>query len=333
MTRRSCASLLVLLALCSWTYAEEWSRFRGPNGSGVSAEATIPTRWTLEDFRWRVKLPGVGHSSPVVWGDRIFVGSADRETGERYLLCRSTKDGSEVWTKKFAAEPHHVHNENSLSSCTPAVDKDRVYVLVTSKKVYQLVALDHDGKELWRADLGKFVARHGAGTSPVVHGGLVFVNNLQQGSKLKPGEKAGVSSVLAVDAETGDIRWQVDRKSTAVAYSTPCVAMSPDGREQLLLTSQSHGMTSYDLLTGRINWEMPVFNLRTVSSPLVAGKLAIGTSGSGGGGNRLVAIDVSGTKPTKKYEINRSAPYVPTPVAKDDLLFLSYDRGVASCVD
>jgi outer membrane protein assembly factor BamB len=326
---------IVLGLVCgsSLAAANDWTRFRGPNGSGVNAEAKIPAKWTLDDAKWRVKLPGIGHSSPVVWDEKIFLTSADHASGERLVLCRNTHDGSEVWTRRFKAEKNSVHAQNSFASATPAVDARHVYVLISAASTNRLVALTHEGKQVWEKQLGPFVAMHGPGTSPIVHGGLVFVNDLQEGERLDPGERKGVSSVVALDAATGEIRWRTPRDSTNAAYSTPCVVRGSDDREQLLLTSNAHGMTSFDLLTGHVNWELGVFDLRTVSSPLVVGNLAIGTSGSGGGGHRLVAIDMNDGKPKKKYEVLRSAPYVPTPVAKGDLLFLCYDKGVATCID
>jgi outer membrane protein assembly factor BamB len=210
-------------------------------------------------------------------------------------------------------------------------------VLITTKQKNRLIALTHDGKTVWERDLGQFISMHGPGTSPIVHSGLVIFNNIQQGERLRGDDLQGKSTVVALAADSGIIVWQVDRESTITAYSTPCVVRGAgnkaDRRDQLILTSNAHGMTSFDLLTGRVNWEIDVFDKRTVSSPLVVGNIAIGTSGSGGGGNRLVAIDIGAGKPTKKYELTRSAPYVPTPVAKNGLMFLFYDKGVASCVD
>ena len=104
------AGLAVLTALASQPQtldaAEPWSRFRGPNGSGVSPATTIPVQWTDKDYRWKAKLPGVGHSCPVLWGDRVFVTSADNETGKRFVLCYHAKDGSRRWQREFDGVRH-----------------------------------------------------------------------------------------------------------------------------------------------------------------------------------------------------------------------------------
>src|SRR5262245_12879641 len=103
---RSCRSLiaLALLFVCHAISAQEWTRFRGPNGTGVSEATTIPVKWSDADFNWKVEIPGIGHSSPVVWGDKIFLLSADPTTAARHVLCYSTKDGQKVWQKDFASE-------------------------------------------------------------------------------------------------------------------------------------------------------------------------------------------------------------------------------------
>jgi len=99
----------------------DWCRFRGPNGSGVSLATTVPVRWTEQDYNWTVETPGVGHSSPVVWGDRIFLTSGDRETAGRMVLCFDTADGRTVWRRDFVSTAYRHHGANSYMSATPAV--------------------------------------------------------------------------------------------------------------------------------------------------------------------------------------------------------------------
>src|SRR5579863_5448079 len=100
--------------------AQEWTRFRGPNGTGESEAATIPAKWKDSDYNWVVKLPGMGHSSPVLWGDRLFVMSADPVTATRYVLCYDATKGTELWKREFESTPHHLHTMSSYASCTPA---------------------------------------------------------------------------------------------------------------------------------------------------------------------------------------------------------------------
>src|SRR5437667_12789688 len=122
----TCASAL-LLAISRDSIAQEWSRFRGPNGSGISHAKTIPTKITAADINWKVELPGSGHSSPVLWGDRIFLTSTGDKSGGISALCLNTKDGSLVWRRDFPLAPFSRHPFNSYASSTPALDAERVY--------------------------------------------------------------------------------------------------------------------------------------------------------------------------------------------------------------
>jgi outer membrane protein assembly factor BamB len=112
--------LLFSLTFVSVADAQQWARFRGPNGQGQSDAKTVPNKWTAEDYNWRVKLPGTGHSSPVLWGEKIFLLSADPKNATRYVLCLSAKDGSILWQRDFKSAAHHLHARNSFASCSPA---------------------------------------------------------------------------------------------------------------------------------------------------------------------------------------------------------------------
>jgi outer membrane protein assembly factor BamB len=309
---------------------QEWTRFRGPNGSGVSLATTVPLRWTEKDYRWKADLPGVGHSSPVLWGDRIFVTSGDQKTGSRTLLCHRAGDGRQLWLRAFPGERHGKHADNSFASATPAVDDRRVYACWGSPKQLLVVALDHQGQEIWRADLGPFRAGHGFGASPIVHGDLVVVPNDQDG----PG------ALLALDRATGKVRWKVPRRSKAT-YTTPCVYQARGRPAELIFTSYEHGITGIDPKNGRVSWEVEVFNKShietAIGSPIATDELVIGTSGWLGVRQEVVAVR-PGTrgqdgKPQEAYRITRSAPLCTTPLVKDDLLFLWSDLGIVTCAD
>jgi outer membrane protein assembly factor BamB len=150
-------------------------------------------------------------------------------------------------------------------------------------------------------------------------------------------EQDGESFLVAVDAATGEVRWKRPRKTTQAAYSTPCLYQPKDGKPELIFNSQSHGISAIDPDNGNVLWEFEkAFDKRSVSSPVVAGDLIIGSCGSGGGGNFLVAIrpgDIAKSKPPElAYSIKRAAPYVPTSISLGDLLFLWGDGGIVSCV-
>ena len=310
--------------------AQEWARFRGANGAGQSETTTIPVEWTAKDYLWQVDLPGVGNSSPVVWDNRIYLLSADPKDGTRFVLCHSTTDGHLIWKQDFSSKTHTIHQQNSLASSTPAVDKKHVYCAWATPEEFTLVALSHDGRQTWRINLGTFVSRHGFGTSPIVYDDLVIIT----------GDSDTEAFVVAVEAETGRVRWKVPRRvhdEQNASYAAPCIYRPEHGADQLIVCSWAHGVSSFDPRTGKINWEAEVLERRPVGSPIVVGDLILANCGEGGGNNGVVAVRppaAPGDEALAVYRIDKtSAPYVPTLVAKDDLVFLWGDRGVVTCID
>jgi outer membrane protein assembly factor BamB len=330
---------VALLVWVSTSAAQEWTRFRGPNGTGLSDCKTIPVQWTDADIRFKVRLPAAGHSSPVLWGDKLFLTGADDDaTAQRSVFCLDARDGRLLWEKRFDSKYHTKHKFNSFASSTPAVDEHHVYVCWSTPEQYTLMALDHQGSQVWRLDLGPVVSQHSTGISPIVYEDLVILGNDQDD------EGGGISFIVAVDRMTGQQRWKVDRRSERVAYSTPCIYQPQGSPPQLIFNSQAHGISSFDPRTGRLLWEIattapdaPLLTMRSVSSSLLAGDYLIASCGSGAGGNYLVAVK-PGTPGRENsaqlaYKVTRDAPYVPTPIAYNGLLFLVADKGVASCVD
>lgn len=328
-------AIVASLPLClSPAAAQEWTRFHGPNGSGESEASTIPAAWTEKDINWKVKLPGIGHASPVLWGDKIFVFSADPQTATRYVQCISAGDGSEIWTREYPGVKHHLHTNSSFASATPAVDAERVYLAWSDPEFTRLMALDHAGHEQWTINLGPWVSQHGFGSSPMLYGDLVVVHCSQEDSQGTDPRQPRESFIVAVDRSTGDIRWKTPRKIVSASYSVPCVRKNEAGQDELVCSSQAEGIFALDPKTGRELWSVPTaFTMRTVSSPLLVNGLIFGSTGKGAGGHYVVAVR-PGQRPEVEYEIRRDAPYVPTSVARGHLLFLFEDRlGHVSCVD
>jgi len=334
MSPQFCPARLVWLFACCLLIifhresgAQEWARFRGTNGTGLSSAKTIPTHWTEKDFNWKVALPGSGHSSPVIWGEKIFLLSGDEDKGGVMVLCLSTRDGRLEWRKdvSFPAFRHHPHN--SFGSSTPAVDAERVYVAWATPSRFTLAAFTHAGELAWERDLGPFASQHSGGTSPITYRDKVILANDQDRK----------SFLLAVAADTGKTVWETPRKATTTCYSTPCLYQPPGGKPLLIFLSQSHGFSAVDPESGKVVWEYPdAFDKRTVSSPVVASGLLIGSCGSGGGGNYVFALKPPASpreEAKEAYRIRRSAPYVPTSVAYGNLLFLWSDGGVVTCLD
>ena len=305
--------------------AQEWTRFRGPNGGGLGEAAALPTSWTEQDYNWRIELPGIGHSSPVLWGKRIFLTSAIEETAERILLCLDADSGKILWQRRYDSTVHPKHLRNSFATPSPTCDEHHAYFVWSTPDAYTLVATDHDGHEKWKIDLGPYAAQHSAGPSPIVYGDLIVLGNDQDAE----------SSLVAFDRMTGDLRWQTPRKTEFVSYATPCVLRREGLPDELIFLSGAHGVSGIDPKSGKTNWELDVFDKRTCASPVIAGGLIWGSCGSGAGGNYVVAVrpgSPDGTvKPQEIWKITDAAPYVPTMVAKGNLVFLWSDKGLVSC--
>jgi outer membrane protein assembly factor BamB len=326
------SAAILLLSPAARGAEQEWSRFRGPNGTGLSTAKGIPTEWTEKDYNWDTTLPGVGHSSPVVWDGQVFVTSAVGDSAERIVMGVDVESGKIAWERHYPSHVHARHKFNSFASSTPALDADRLYVTWSTPEHYTVLALGHDGRDAWQVDLGTVVSQHSTGVSPIVFEDMVIVANDQDGIS-RDSSEAGTSFLVALNASDGQVRWRTERTSAVVSYSTPCVYQSPEaGRPELIFNSQAHGISSIDPYTGQLNWEIGALDKRAVSSPVVAAGLIFGTTGSGGGGNYVVAIR-PGKQAEVAYKITQMAPYVPTLVAKGDLLFLWGDNGVVSCVD
>lgn len=323
------ATLVFLLA--SAATAQEWSRFRGPNGTGES-ETNIPATWGEKEIEWKVELPGIGHSSPVLWGDKIFLLSANPESAERYLLCLSAKSGEVTWRRGYPSSPHKLHRFSSYASCTPAVDADAVFVAWSDWGHMNVAAFDHAGAELWHVDLGPFINQHGFGSSPMLYHDLLVLNCSQEPPKAPGSPEPSGSFVVALARSTGKERWRLNRETDTASYSVPCIRKTDDG-EELLCCSTKEGIFAIDPQTGEQNWSLAdAFDKRTVSSPVMVAGLVFGTTGQGGGGNYVVACK-PGADPQVAFEIRKEAPYVPTPVARGNLLFLWSDKKIATCID
>jgi len=321
------------ICLATLVQAQEWTRFRGPNGAGGIEDDSIPAQWTDADFNWKIDLPGKGHSSPVLWGDKLFILSADPETATRYVLGIDAKSGKTLWKNEYAAGTHKLHGKSNYATSSPTVDADRVYAVWSDNDHTWFCAFDHDGKELWRQDLGGWVGQHGFGTSPIVVGDLVVVTSSQEGEVDgdPTSRQPRHSFVAALDRETGDVRWKTPLTIQVASYSVPTIRKNSAGADELICCSTAEGIFALDPATGKQNWSSgAVFSKRTVSSPQLWKDLIIGTTGSGGGGNYVVGFRPGGDQPA--YEIKKEAPYVPTPIVYQDRVFLWSDNGIVTCI-
>ncbi|MCC6420816.1 MAG: PQQ-binding-like beta-propeller repeat protein [Gemmataceae bacterium] len=327
---RTALPLALLLLASSALVADNWPRFRGPNGTGVAADKEIPVKWGSPSASlWQLEVPGVGNSSPVVWNDRLFLQDAPRDGKGRALLCINARDGKVLWTRAAPGKFVKFRRESSHASATPATDGERVYAAFWDGVGIQVRAYTVDGADVWERDLGPFKSQHGAGASPVVYQDKVYFANDQDGT----------STFHAFDARTGKTVWQHSRPAYRACYSAPFLLERNGHRPELLVVS-TMAITSYEPHSGRVNWDykwkfsgkMP---LRTTASAVYHDGMLFATSGDGGGDRHMIALKLDGVGPrtrvTLAWENKKDFPYVPTMVARDGYLYFVNDKGLAGC--
>jgi outer membrane protein assembly factor BamB len=305
--------------------AQEWPRFRGPNGSGLGAASPLPARWAAADFEWKARLPGSGHSSPVLWGARLVVTAADTAAGRFSVLGFHADTGALLWQRDYPAPQHALHRNNTYASASAAADRQQVYLPRLQDGRLWLTALTLEGAPVWEVDLGGFNTEHGLGHSPIVHDGHVFLAQ----------DHDDVGRIVALEAATGRRVWEVPRSAGRADYSVPCFFSAAATGPVLVFNSQEDGINGVDPRTGTVVWRFErVLRMRSVSSPIAAGDLVFSTCGSGGGGHYLVALrppSPGHPDPSVAYQIRKAAPYVPTPLALGHHLFLWNDGGIVTC--
>jgi len=331
---RSVLFVLFVFCFCSSSFGENWARFRGPNGQGHSVEKNLPVSWSESDYLWVVKLDGKGYSSPVVWGDKVFITSAKADNSKGWLVAYDAATGKELWKKEYSFTPMKMNRLNSVAASTPALDEKHIYSIWYGKDSTRLIALDHNGGEVWSKDFGVTFLRHGPCTSPIVYKNMVIFSQEQDADSKNP-----VGKWIAVDKKNGDVRWSIahlpDKKAS---YLVPCVYTDRAGKDVIVFCSQQRGVCGVDPSTGKIVWQVKgVTPARPVGCPVISGDLILNTSGSGGGGKGLSVVRPGGRAEEKVETVYTSQgkfiPYVSTPIAVDGLFFLYHDRGSVTCLD
>ncbi len=253
-----CAAALVAtsLTISAQSGRPDWSRFRGPNGSGVSSAKNIPTEFGPgRNVAWRVELP-TGHSSPILFGDRIYLTGVREKTLVTMVLDRA--NGKILWEKAAPAEAKPpVDKRNNPASPSVAVEANAIYVFFPD---YGMVAYDQQGKDLWKLPLGPFNNVYGMGASPVIWNDLVV---------LAVDQSSG-SYVAAFDKQSGKERWRTARPEATSGHATPIVWRGPNGRDQLILPG-SFLMTAYDPANGQKLWWVRGLSWEIKSTPVIDG--------------------------------------------------------------
>ena len=251
------AVLLVsgVASLSAQQSATDWSRFRGPNGSGQARGDKFPTEFSqTKNMLWRLALPK-GHSSPIIWKDRIYLTAFRGD--ELFTIAVDRATGKQLWERKAPeTKTKIVDKRNNPASPSPALEENRVYVFFPD---YGLIAYDADGKELWKKPLGPFNNIYGMGASPVIYNDMLLLAL----------DQSRGSHLLAVDKRTGNDRWKTPRPEATSGHATPIIWRAPNGKDQILLPG-SFLLTAYDPANGAKIWWVRGLSWEIKSTPVIA---------------------------------------------------------------
>jgi hypothetical protein len=326
MIQRSPGLLFALAVAALPAAAEEWPAWRGPRGDGTSHESGIPIRWSRNDnIAWKLRIPGTGHSSPVIHGDRIFLTTCLENAGKRVLLCVDRREGKLLWERVvLTAKLEEKHRLNSYASSTPATDGRLVWVSFLDAPRMVVSCYDVDGNNVWQESPGEFHSRHGFCSPPVLYKDMVILN----------GDQDADAWIVALGQDTGKERWRADRPNKTRSYCPPLL-IEAGGKKQLVL-SGSKCVASYDPDTGKQNWIIDGPTEQYVASLVYGQGLLFLTCGYPTHHVLGIRPDGAGNVTTSHVAWHqRGGPrlisYVPSPIAHDRWFFVVSDEGHASC--
>ncbi|MGH9971357.1 MAG: PQQ-binding-like beta-propeller repeat protein [Pyrinomonadaceae bacterium] len=347
-----CLALVVLLNSNAGASDADWPQWRGPAGLGVSREKNLPTEWSAtKNIKWKTPIAGRAHSSPIVWGNRIFittaiegpvvpgakavkhmdgdkeflhpdsVGADRKHTFKVIAVDRET--GKILWEQTaFEGTPYdNRHRKSSYAASTPVTDGKHVYAFFGTEGLY---AYDMKGKLAWKSDLGKLgTVGMGTGTSPILYEDLLIMQCDE--------DNGAASFIVALDKKTGKESWRTPRK-VQVSWATPLLVRPPKRTE--LITIGTEAIIAYDPATGKELWRHKGVESNAIPSPVTNGETVFVVAGSptkiamaiplGGSGDLADSV-------TWKYA--KGTAYVPSPILYGEYLYLTTDRGILTCLD
>lgn len=316
------ASFALLLGLPGLPGEENWPQFRGPTGRGHSTDAEVPLKWDQDSVIWKTTLEGQGQSSPVNWGDRLFLTSASEDGRERYLFCLDRKDGRLLWERTIPCpSPENPHKMNSYATPTCATNGEQVVAFFGPAGLH---CFSLDGQKQWSRKLGAFPGPWGVAASPLILDDLVIQNC----------DAEGTSSLIALDLKSGESVWHTEREAKPRGgWSTPILIESGQNKE--LVLNGELGVRGYHPETGKELWFCKAFNGRGSPVPDFADGLLHVVSGKPG--------DTYAVRPGGRGNVTQShmawhtprrgGRDLPSPAVVDGFVLVVSMSGKASCYD
>ena len=316
--------------------ANDWPQFRGPGGMGVSDEKNLPSQWDdTQNLKWKIPLPGPGSSSPLVYGDRLFItcysgygvenSSSNVNDLKRHLLCIQPDTGKILWSKAVPStapeDPWRGNiREHGYASNTPICDGEHVFVFFGKTGA---LAFDMEGQEAWRKNLGTDSSnrRWGSAASPILAGDILIVNASEESR-----------TIYALEKRTGKEMWKVESDKTELTYGTPALADMPNGQQELIL-AVPYEIWGLNPKTGECTWWAKTDLAGNISPSILAVKDVVYAMG-GYPRTGSVAVRAGGkddVTETHTLWTSSDASYVPSPVEHDGHLYWVSDKGLAYC--
>jgi outer membrane protein assembly factor BamB len=337
---KSFSIFAVVLCVASPSVAENWPQWRGPNNDGVSSEKNLPAKWSDKDkVLWKLEMPGVGSSTPAIWGDKIFLTSQD--SSDIVVICVGT-NGKEIWKKVLdtsVAKKGRMGEANEvLASASPSTDGKHVWAFTGAGN---LACYDVDGKEIWKFDVkkryGQFLNQYGMHSTPALYKDRLYMQLLHDGGQ----------TVVALDAADAKEVWKINRKSDGRAenlHSYASAMVWHKGDDGFLVVHGNDYTTAHSLKDGSEIWRVADLNpkasynptLRFVSTPLVTPDMIVIPTAKRGA---VVAVrpDAKGTFGAKGkgeiWRMSKGTPDVPSPLLYDGLVYLCGEQGTLTAID
>ncbi len=313
------------------THAGNWPCWRGPSQDGTVSESNLPLQWNKEhNVHWKIAIPGIGYSSPIIWESTVFLTTCVLEDETRHLLKIDRESGAIDWDRVVAKSPiEPMHRDNTPASATPCTDGRLVYVTFIVHGQLWVAAYDFDGQQAWERSLGGFESAHGFSTSLILDENRLIVSGLQDGPD---------ALVSALDKTTGETLWRVPRPRQIRSFSSPFLCRVADS--SIVILSGAEQTIAYDSATGATLWTVSGPAEKTVSSLVYCAESKLAFA-AGGRDNNLLAISLDEatqqlngqTAPQIAWRANQGIPYMTSPLVSQGRLHVLSDEGVYRCYD